>query len=66
MYVKIMNLSEVFVPVKDLETYPDIDVKTYMYMRIIGNMDVVFPSVNYINDDYIRMKRQEFENMSKK
>lgn len=29
-------------------------------------MDQVFLSVNYINDDYMRMKKQEFENISKK
>jgi hypothetical protein len=29
-------------------------------------MDEVFPSANYINDDYIRMKKQELENMNKK
>ncbi len=49
-----------------METFPDNDVKTYMYIRIVGNMDQVFLSVNYINDDYMRMKKQEFENISKK
>lgn len=58
LFVKIMNTSEVFVEIKDLVTYPDSDVKTYLYIRIIGNMDGVFPSANYINDDYIRMKKQ--------
>ncbi len=29
-------------------------------------MDQVFLSVNYINDDYMRMKKQEFENINKK
>ena len=65
MYFKIMNMSEVYVGMKELETYPDKDVKTYMYIRIVGNMEEVFPSVNYINDDYIRMRKQEFENMNK-
>lgn len=51
---------------KELETFPDNDAKTYMYIRIVGNMDQVFLSVNYINDDYMRMKKQEFENISKK
>jgi hypothetical protein len=37
-----------------------------MYIRIVGNMDQVFLSVNYINDDYMRMKKQEFENINKK
>ena len=35
-------------------------------MRIIGNMDEVFPSLNYVNDDFIRMKKQEIENVNKK
>lgn len=52
--------------IKDLQTFPDNDVRTYLYMRIIGNMDEVFPSLNYVNDDFIRMKKQEIENMNKK
>lgn len=58
LFVKIMNLGEVYVPIKVLESFTDNDVKTYMYIRIVGSMDEVFPSSNYINDDYIRMKKQ--------
>jgi hypothetical protein len=53
-----MNLEEVYMPVKTLESFSDNDAKTYLYIRIVGSMDEVFPSANYINDDYIRMKKQ--------
>ena len=66
LYMKIIAMPDVYVALNDLFTYPDSDVKTYLYMRIIGNMDEVFPSVNYLNDDFIRMKKQEIESMNKK
>ena len=39
MYVKIMNMSEVFVPVKDLETYPDNDVKSFEDIKKLKDSD---------------------------
>lgn len=38
LYVKIMNMGEVYVPMKTLESFSENDVKTYMYIRILGSM----------------------------
>eukprot|EP00178_Gracilaria_changii_P017825 TRINITY_DN5082_c0_g1_i1.p1 TRINITY_DN5082_c0_g1~~TRINITY_DN5082_c0_g1_i1.p1 ORF type:complete len:115 (+),score=28.46 TRINITY_DN5082_c0_g1_i1:1352-1696(+) len=66
LYVKIMNKPEVFVKEPELEKWPDADVKTYAHIRIIGHLDQVIVNANFKNDDYLRMKKQEIENKSKK
>jgi len=40
-------------------------VKTYSHIRIIGHLDQVVVNINYKNDDYLRMKKQEIENKNK-
>ena len=64
--MKIMNKPEVFVKESELEKWADNDVKTYAQIRIIGNLDQVIVNANFKNDDYLRMKKQEIENKSKK
>lgn len=41
------------------------DVKVYMYMRLIGSLDEVLKNNFYKNDDYLRAKKQHFENANK-
>lgn len=41
------------------------DVKVYMYMRLIAQIDDVLRNTYYKNDDYLRSKKQQFENASK-
>ena len=40
-------------------------MKTYSHIRIIGHLDQVVVNINYKNDDYLRMKKQEIENKNK-
>lgn len=41
------------------------DVKVYMYMRLIAQIDDVLRNTFYKNDDYLRARKQHFENASK-
>jgi hypothetical protein len=41
------------------------DVKVYTYMRLIGHLDEALLKDYYKNDDYLRSKKQQFENASK-
>lgn len=41
------------------------DVKVYMYMRLIGSLDEILRNTFYKNDDYLRSKKQQFENANK-
>lgn len=65
LYVRIMNLKDVFVKEGELSKWTENDVKTYAQIRIIGNLDSVVVNTNYRNDDYLRMKKQEIENKAK-
>lgn len=40
-------------------------MKVYFYIRLIGNIDKYILDANYKNDDYMRVKKQQIENMSK-
>ncbi len=43
----------------------DGDLKVYFYIRLIGNIDKYIMDQNYKNDDYMRVKKQLIENMTK-
>ena len=66
LYLKIMNKPEVYVKEAELDKWPENDVKTYAHIRIIGHLDQVIVNANFKNDDYLRMKKQEIENKSKR
>lgn len=60
-----MNNSNVHLSEAALETLSEGDVKVYFYIRLIGNIDKYVVDANYKNDDYMRVKKQQIENMSK-
>ncbi len=64
-FVNIMNNSNVHLSEVALETLTENDVKVYFYIRLIGNIDKYIVDENYKNDDYIRVKKQQIENMTK-
>jgi hypothetical protein len=41
------------------------DLKVYFFVRLIGSIDNYIVDSNYKNDDYMRVKKQQIENMSK-
>ena len=64
-YTNIMNNINVHLAEGSLETLSEGDVKVYFYIRLIGNIDKYIVDVNYKNDDYMRVKKQQIENMTK-
>ena len=52
-----MNHANVYKSIKELNDWPENDVRTYMYIRIAGNMDFIFPNKNYVNSDFMTMKK---------
>lgn len=38
------------------------DLKTYAYIRIIGNLDDIFLNGSYKQEDYLRIKKENIEN----
>ena len=41
------------------------DLKVYMNLRLIGKLDEVLKDRYYINDDYLRLRNQSYENATK-
>lgn len=60
-----MNNNNVHLTEGSLETLSEGDVKVYFYIRLIGCIDKYIVDSNYKNDDYMRVKKQQIENMTK-
>ena len=65
IYQKLMNHPEVYLSDKALETLSEVDLRTYTFIRVVGNIDTVFMNGSYKQEDYIRVKKQEIENKVK-
>ena len=65
LFFKIMNEETVYRDENQLKNFELIDLKTYAYIRLTGLIDEFLPGEHFINEDFIRVKRQEFENMNK-
>ena len=62
IYRYIMNLEDVHISSDDEKKSPlnDMsigDLKTYAYIRIIGNLDDIFLNGSYKQEDYLRIKK---------
>jgi hypothetical protein len=64
-YLSVMNNPNAYLSEAALQTLSDGDVKVYYYIRLIGNIDNYIVDKNYKNDDYMRVKKQQIENMTK-
>ena len=64
-YISVMNNPNVYLSEAALETIAEGDVKVYYYIRLIGSIDQYIVDKNYKNDDYMRVKKQQIENMTK-
>ena len=41
------------------------DLRVYMFLRLIGNLENIIKNQSYKNDDYLRVKKQHYENASR-
>jgi hypothetical protein len=64
-YISVMNNPNVYLSEAALQTIAEGDVKVYYYIRLIGSIDQYILDKNYKNDDYMRVKKQQIENMTK-
>jgi hypothetical protein len=65
MYQQLINEEVVYCSEKQLMLMEHNDIKTYAYIRLVGRLDEFLPDACYKNEDFIRLKRQELENMDK-
>lgn len=65
MYQQLINEEVVYCSEKQLMLMEHNDIKTYAYIRLAGRLDEFLPDSSYKNEDFIRLKRQELENMDK-
>ena len=65
IYSKLMNHPEVHVRDEAIEDLSEADLKTYLFIRVIGNIDDIFLNASYKVDDYLRIKKQDIENKDK-
>jgi len=59
IYQNVMNKSEVRLKNEDLEGQIEENLRTYAYIRIIGNINEIFMNGAYKQEDYIRIKKQD-------
>lgn len=64
-YHAIMGNSHVHLSTNSMDSLSEGDTKVYFYVRLIGNIDKYFVDSHFKNDDYIKMKKQQIENMNK-
>ena len=62
VYRYIMNIEDVHISSDDEKNSPLLemsigDLKTYAYIRIIGNLDDIFLNGSYKQEDYLRIKK---------
>lgn len=60
-----MNHSEVHITDNVLPSLNENDLKTYTFIRVVGNIDDIFLNGSYKQEDYLRMKKQDIENKQK-
>jgi hypothetical protein len=60
-----MNHSEVHITDNVLASLNENDLKTYTFIRVVGNIDDIFLNGSYKQEDYLRMKKQDIENKQK-
>ena len=62
LYVKVMNDSGVHMSDQKLKTLEMKDLRTYGFIRLTGQLDSFLNDKNFMDEDYIRVKKQELEN----
>ena len=65
LFKALIDQEGIHFPMNILKDFKPEDVKVYSYMRLIGHLDEALLSTYYKNDDYLRSKKQQFENQSK-
>lgn len=65
MYKNLMNHPEVHIADNVLSSLNENDLKTYAFIRVVGNIDDIFLNGSYKQEDYLRMKKQDIENKQK-
>lgn len=65
LFKKLIEKEGIHFNMNIIREFKQEDVKVYMYMRLIGSLDEVLKNNFYKNDDYLRAKKQHFENASK-
>ena len=64
MFQKIIS-KEGHLPLNVVKEMKSEDLRVYMFLRLIGNLENVIKNSSYKNDDYLRVKKQHFENASR-
>ena len=65
IYKALMNHPEVHITDNVLVSLTENDLKTYTFIRVVGNIDDIFLNGSYKQEDYLRMKKQDIENKQK-
>jgi hypothetical protein len=62
LYIKVMNDKDVHMSDQKIKTLEMKDLRTYAFIRLTGYLDSFLNDKNYMDEDYIRVKKQELEN----
>jgi hypothetical protein len=62
LYLKVMNNSRVHMNDEKVKALEMKDLRTYAFIRLTGHLDSHMKDKHFMEEDYIRFKKQELEN----